>query len=73
MTIAELLFSSPCFVNGNGLCLNADCEHAVAEFEDTGRWFILFGHAGFNSTANNGMGYSSKAKAFAAMKKYLKK
>ena len=70
MTISELLFSSPC--KDNGVCYNSNCEHAVAEFTETGRWYILFGHAGYNSPANNSNGYASKAKALASMRKYLK-
>ena len=68
MTISELLFSSPC--KETGFCQNPNCKNVVAEFENTGRWFILFGHAGFNSWANNRMGYSSKEKALAAWKRY---
>ena len=70
MTISDLLFSSPCMLNG--VCHNLDCENAVAEFPETGRWYILFGHAGFNSLANNTNGYSSKKVALFAMKRYLK-
>ena len=70
MSISDILFSSPC--KENGFCRNANCETAVAEFTETGRWFITFGHAGYNSPANNASGYSSKAKALASMRKYLK-
>jgi len=71
MTISELLFSSPC--KETGFCRNANCDTAVAQFSETGRWYITFGHAGYNSPANNSNGYASKAKALASMKKYLKK
>ncbi len=69
-TISDILFSSPC--KENGLCRNPNCETAVAQFPETGNWYITFGHAGYNSPSNNGHGYSSKAKAIAAMKRYLK-
>jgi hypothetical protein len=72
MTISELLFSSPCEPLKNGLCRKPNCEGAVAEFPETGRWYILFGHAGYNSPANNSNGYASKAKALSSMRRYLK-
>ena len=37
----------------------------VVEFE--GRWFITIGNPGFNSPANNGKGYATRAKAMAAI------
>jgi hypothetical protein len=47
------------------------------KFEDTaveqsipGRWYIRSGFCGFNSPANNRMGYDSKAKAEAAIRRY---
>lgn len=67
-TLGDVLFSSPC--KDKGVCRNPNCEHAVAEYR--GRWYILFGHAGYNSRANNAEGYSSEAKALAAMRKYIK-
>ena len=69
--ISELLFSSPC--KENGVCRNLNCKTAVAEFTETGRWYILFAHAGFNSPANNTNGYASEAKALASIRRYLKK
>jgi hypothetical protein len=79
MTPSSILFSSPC--KDNGICYNPNCETAVAQFHGgtdgyenyDGRWYITLGHAGFNSPANNAGGYSSKAKALAAMRRYLKK
>jgi hypothetical protein len=72
MTLSELLFSSPCREwSFNGVCRNPNCENAVAEFPETGRWYILFSHAGFNSPANNGMGYKTKKSALGVMKRYL--
>lgn len=56
-----------------GFCDDPNCKDAVAQLPETGNWYITFGHAGFNSKANNGLGYASKAKAIAAMKRYLKK
>jgi hypothetical protein len=67
--LTDALFSSPC--SKEGLCQNLDCSTAVVEYE--GRHYITFGHAGYNSPANNGDGYGSKAKALAAMKHYMHK
>lgn len=69
MTISDILFSSPC--KEHGLCRNPDCKTAVAQFPETGKWFITFGHAGFNSPTNNGLGYQTKDAAIKAMKHYL--
>lgn len=68
-SLKKILFSAPCVP----LCENTNCEHAVAQLSETGNWYITFGHAGFNSIFNNGIGYSSKEKAMAAMRRYLKK
>lgn len=69
MTISDVLFSSPC--KDNGVCRNPNCETAVAQFPKTGKWFITFGHAGFNSPTNNASGYHTKALALKAMNWYL--
>lgn len=68
-SLNKILFSAPC----QPVCYDPNCEHAVAQLPETGNWFITFGHCGFNSKANNRCGYASKAKAMAAMKRYLKK
>jgi hypothetical protein len=70
LTISDILFSSPC--KETGFCQNPNCETAVAQFPETGNWYITFGHAGYNSPSNNSSGYASKNKALAAMKRYLK-
>jgi hypothetical protein len=44
-------------------------EDAVKQAPD-GQWFITMGHPGFNSPANNGLGYSSRASAEAAVQRY---
>lgn len=76
MTIEEslkkILFSASCCPD-SFLCQNCHCEHAVAQLPETGNWFITYGHAGFNSKANNGVGYQSKNKAISSMKRYLNK
>jgi hypothetical protein len=69
--ISNLLFSSPC--KDNGVCRNPNCENAVGKLDSNGRWYILFGHAGFNSPANNTNGYRSKKVALFAMRRYLSK
>ena len=68
MTISDLLFSSPC--KDNGVCRKPDCEHSVGQFSETNRWFILFGHAGFNSPTNNTNGYATKTDALRAIRYY---
>lgn len=35
-----------------------------------GAWFVIMGHAGFNSPANNRLGYKSEAAARGAVKHY---
>jgi hypothetical protein len=71
MTISELLFSSPC--KETGYCRNLKCNHSVGQFPETNRWFILFGHAGFNSPTNNTNGYATKADALRSIGYYSKK
>lgn len=46
----------------------SSCPKAVVEFE--GGHLITFGHAGFNSPANNAHGYRSPAAARAAIRHY---
>ena len=70
-SLNELLFSGPC--SKHGLCSDYDCEHAVKQLPETGNWFITFGHCGFNAKGNNGVGYSTKARAMSVMRKYLDK
>ncbi len=69
-SLNKILFSAKC---SEGFCDNPNCEDAVAMLPETGRWYITFGHAGFNSYNNNRLGYSTKAKAMGAMRSYLKK
>lgn len=53
----------------NGLTRNKvpfeDAVHA-----DGDRWFIKMGFAGFNSRANNGVGYVSQEAAMLAVRRY---
>ncbi len=72
-SIDKALFSSPCGDSEamkQGVCRNVDCSTAVAKH--AGRFFITFGHAGFNSDANNKDGYATEANARAAIRNYLK-
>jgi hypothetical protein len=69
MTISDVLFSSPC--KETGFCRNPNCETAVAQFPKTRKWFITFGHAGYNSPTNNASGYLTEAIARKVMKFYL--
>jgi hypothetical protein len=68
-SLKKVLFSAKCDV----VCGDTNCDQAVAMLPETGRWYITFGHAGFNSHANNRLGYSTKEKAMGAMRHYLKK
>lgn len=43
------------------------CSEAVVSVP-LGRWYITFGHCGFNSQANNASGYGSRARAVAAIR-----
>lgn len=70
-SLNKVLFSGHGFETG--FCNDPNCKDAVAMLPETGKWYITFGHAGFNSKANNGLGYLTKAKAMAAMRYYLKK
>lgn len=45
-------------------------DEADATEEKGGRWYIRMGFAGFNSNANNRLGYDSKEKAEAAIRRY---
>lgn len=59
-----------------GCCdLGAVCFEAVQQIETPigSRWYISPGHCGFNSPANNGRGYETKAKALAASTRYENK
>lgn len=62
------LFATPCAKTGR--CTSASdephCEHAVTR-STAGDWFITFGHAGYNSRANNGFGYKAEPSARAAI------
>ena len=48
-------------------------NEADAVEEKHGRWYIRCGFSGFNSPANNGWGYVSKARAEAAIRRYESK
>lgn len=57
-------------------CGNFDCCTACAEpvkANTYGRWFITMGHPGFNSPANNGLGYRSRWTAIASYRRYAAK
>jgi predicted secreted protein len=47
-------------------------EDATMELAN-GRWYIRMGFAGYNSLTNNGDGYSTKARAEAAIRHYCSK
>lgn len=46
-----------------------DCT-APVKLAPHGRWYVTMGHPGFNSHANNGNGYATKAMAVAAVRKF---
>lgn len=57
----------------DAICRNPKCGQAVKRAPETGRFFITMGHPGFNSPANNGIGYGSEAKARAAVRSYSRR
>ena len=67
---SNLLFSSDC----PNLCHCAGTNpKAVAQFSYNQRWYITFGHPGFNSPANNANGYETEGLARAAIRRYSSK
>ena len=50
-----------------------DGPRPVFEEKVTGKWFILMGHAGFNSSRNNLQGYKSEKGARAGIRHYQTK
>ena len=60
-TLTNVLFDGPCHRTRSGYCASLTCEHRVGAYD--GRFYITAGHAGFNSTANNGHGYATAAAA----------
>lgn len=48
-----------------GYCTARQCTSKVKQ-APSGRWFVTMGHAGFNTPANNGQGYSTEKRALAA-------
>lgn len=46
----------------------SSCREAVVAHN--GKFFVTFGHCGFNSPTNNGSGYASEARARAAIRMY---
>lgn len=65
----NVLTSTPC--SASAFCRNAECPHTTVREPVTGRWFITMGHAQFNSPANNGKGYASRAAALRAVRSTL--
>ena len=54
-------FSTPKCCKTEHSCYTVGCSSRVIAQGD--RWFITIGHCGFNSTANNRHGYSTKRAA----------
>jgi hypothetical protein len=52
----------------DGGCRDWLCRQAVKRDPTTGRYFITMGHAGFNSRANNGAGYTTEGGAARAVR-----
>jgi hypothetical protein len=55
-------------MDGAGSAAYAD--ECAEQRPETGRWYIKLGFAGFNTRANNGNGYATKAKAEAVCRKH---
>jgi hypothetical protein len=53
------------------MCRNPKCHHAVKKNPETSRYYITMGHAGFNTSANNAMGYGTQEMAYRIIQKYL--
>lgn len=70
---APALSPSPLFPVGHpALCPDgADCPKATVLVN--GRYFVTFGHAGFNSRANNRSGYPTEGAARCAVNFYQHK
>jgi hypothetical protein len=66
----ESYLDSKCWKKPEGYCKDQDCSHAVKQAPN-GRWFITMGHAGFNTKANNGIGYVSLNSARNVIKRLL--
>lgn len=66
MTITEtdMLFSATC----SSPCRVRYCPQTVVEID--GRFYITFGHAGFNSPKNNRDGYRFSSRAMLASSRY---
>lgn len=62
--------TSGCIENRD-LCQCANCRDAVKQNEDTKRFYITMGHAGFNTKTNNADGYPSERSARLVMARYL--
>lgn len=57
--------------NHPALCAQGHvCKQAVAQEPLTGRWFVTFGHCGFNSPTNNGRGFATRERAIASVRRY---
>lgn len=52
------------------VCHNPLCHHAVKQ-APSGRYYITMGHAGFNTKANNLLGYATEIMARKVIRKYL--
>ena len=50
------------------ICRSPNCIESVKQ--GPSGWFIAYGHAGFNSPANNRGGYRSARAALAAIRRY---
>lgn len=53
------------------VCSHPDCPEGVKENPETGRFYITMGHPGFNSRANNGNGYATRAAAYATIRRFM--
>jgi hypothetical protein len=51
------------FPTNHSAACNAGHRCTQAVVEHNGRWWITFGHCGFNGALNNGRGYATEAAA----------
>lgn len=72
VTISDALFSAcPSYNDRAAKCVAIDCGDIAVEV--SGRFFIRFGHAGFNLPANNRNGYATAAAASRASRECARK
>ena len=68
---AAALFATCPNTKRDGICRDENCAEMSSQYGS--RFLIRFGHAGYNSPANNRNGYSSAEKAAEAVRHYIQR